>query len=248
MTTVRRLQRYVVVMMAWMTLMDLFAQQDNQAHAFSARDPPSATKHVLVTGAAGKTGRLVWKKLKEDERYEPKALVRTERSAKALVHDGYIHCPLEDVVVSDITSPTFLTDDAFLRGLHSIDAMIICTSAVPRISRRSLFGALLKAPINVLRRKKAIDFRSLRFCWKHDGYPEKVDYYGQLAQFQLAKKLNVKQVIVISSMGGTNPDNFLNRVGKNHDGTGNGDILLWKRKAEMALIEVRFFFFYMLGF
>ena len=39
-------------------------------------------------------------------------------------------------------------------------------------------------------------------------------------------------------MGGTDPNNFLNKVGKNPDGSGNGDILLWKRKAEKYLIDV----------
>ena len=40
-------------------------------------------------------------------------------------------------------------------------------------------------------------------------------------------------------MGGTDENNFLNTIGKNKDGTGNGDILVWKRKAEKYLIEVR---------
>jgi len=37
-------------------------------------------------------------------------------------------------------------------------------------------------------------------------------------------------------MGGTNPDNFLNSIGRRKDGSG-GDILLWKRKAERYLVE-----------
>lgn len=36
-------------------------------------------------------------------------------------------------------------------------------------------------------------------------------------------------------MGGTDPDNFLNTIGKQEDGSG-GDILLWKRKAERYLM------------
>lgn len=39
-------------------------------------------------------------------------------------------------------------------------------------------------------------------------------------------------------MGGTDKNNFLNTIGKNANGTGNGDILIWKRKAEKYLIEV----------
>ena len=37
-------------------------------------------------------------------------------------------------------------------------------------------------------------------------------------------------------MGGTQPENFLNSIGKQADGSG-GDILLWKRKAERYLVE-----------
>jgi hypothetical protein len=84
-----------------------------------------------------------------------------------------------------------------------------------------------------------MDFRKLQFRWKHGGYPEKVDYHGQVAQIKLAKRLGMKHVVVVSSMGGTNPTNFLNSVGKDKNGDGDGDILLWKRKAEMYLIEVR---------
>jgi hypothetical protein len=200
--------------------------------AFSTSNP----RKVLVTGAAGKTGQLVLKKLLKDPRYEPKALVRTEHSARCLIK-GDVHCPLEHIVVSDITSPTFQQD--LPSGLDGTKAMIVCTSAVPRISSRSLVTALFQAPWNVVRKRKAIDFRSLRFKWKDGGYPEKVDYLGQLAQIQLAKKLGVDQVIIVSSMGGTDPSNFLNRVGKKKDGGGNGDILLWKRKAEKYLVEVR---------
>lgn len=206
------------------------------AFAFTARNQDTAPMKVLVTGAAGKTGRLVLKKLEEDPRYEPKGLVRTESSAVHLLEDREIHCPLEHMVISDITSPTFEED--LPSGLRGMDAMIVCTSAVPRVSRISLAGAILKSPWNILRRRPPVDFRKLRFKWKYGGYPEVVDYHGQVAQFELAKKLGLQKVVVISSMGGTNPDNFLNSVGKKKDGSGNGDILLWKRKAEMYLVEV----------
>jgi nucleoside-diphosphate-sugar epimerase len=187
---------------------------------------------VLVTGASGQTGRLVLKKLEEDSRYEPKALVRTEQSAKSLIK----RVPLERIIISDISSKTFEED--LPSGLDGLDAMIICTSAVPRVSQRSLVKAMLLAPWNLVRRKKAIDFRNLQFKWKYNGYPELVDYYGQQKQINLAKKLGMKHVVLISSMGVTDPDHFLNNVGKSQDGSGNGDILVWKRKAEQYLVEV----------
>ncbi|KAL3927768.1 MAG: hypothetical protein SGBAC_012939, partial [Bacillariaceae sp.] len=181
------------------------------------------TKKVLVTGAAGQAGRLVLKKLEEDSRYEPKALVRTEGSAKRLVQ-GNINVPLEHMIISDVSSPTF-EEDLPSASLEGLEAMIVCTSAVPRISQRSLLKAMMLAPLNLVRRKRPIDFKSLKFKWKYGGYPEIVDYYGQIKQFNLAKKLGVKHVVLISSMGVTDRNHFLNNVGKNPDGTGNGDIL-----------------------
>lgn len=38
-------------------------------------------------------------------------------------------------------------------------------------------------------------------------------------------------------MGGTNPDDFLNTIGKDKEGNGNGDILIFKRKAEKYLVK-----------
>ena len=44
--------------------------------------------------------------------------------------------------------------------------------------------------------------------------------------------------ILLSSMGVTDPDDFLNSIGKDKDGNGHGDLLIWKRKAEEYLIKV----------
>ena len=83
------------------------------------------------------------------------------------------------------------------QGLEGTEYMVICTSAVPVLSKLSLVQALLKAPLNVIRGKKAIDFRSFRFKFKNGQYPEKVDYEGQVAQIDLAKKLGVKRVVIV---------------------------------------------------
>jgi uncharacterized protein YbjT (DUF2867 family) len=189
----------------------------------------SAPAKILVTGASGRTGQLVFEALNLDPRFDPKALVRSESSAKKL--KGMAR--LDQIVVCDVTE---LSSDV-PSGLEGCSGLVICTSAVPRISKRSLFLALLKAPIRLIQGKKAIDFRSFRFVWKNGQYPEKVDYEGQVAQIDLAKKLKMKRVVVVSSMGGTDKENFLNSVGKDKNGEGNGDILLWKRKAEKYLVD-----------
>ncbi|KAL3915572.1 MAG: hypothetical protein SGARI_008155, partial [Bacillariaceae sp.] len=191
--------------------------------------------------------RLVLSKLEQDPRYEPKGLVRSEQSARSIVKNKEVKCPLEHVVVADIASPDFFQDlekTIEHHGLDKLKAMIICTSAVPRVSKRSFANMALKIPLNLVRRKPLVDFRSMKFVWKHNnGYPEKVDYEGQINQIELAKQLGIPHVVVVSSMGGTDPDNFLNSVGKVMDkktgkSTGNGDILLWKRRAEKYLVEV----------
>jgi nucleoside-diphosphate-sugar epimerase len=206
--------------------------------AFASKSSASAKARVtaapiktLVTGAAGRTGRLVFSKLQEDRRFSPVAVVRTDASGKKLIQET--GCGLDQVVVCDVTKVKS-TDPPKCVGAK---AMVICTSAVPVISVRSLIQNALKIPWNLVRGKKAVDFRSLRFKFKRNQYPEKVDYEGQVRQIDIAKQLGVEHVVVVSSMGGTDPDNFLNKVGKRPDGSGNGDILLWKRKAERYLTE-----------
>jgi len=190
---------------------------------------------VLVTGAAGRTGQLVFGALLRDARFETKALVRSAASGKKLRKSFDPSVGLDQIVVCDVAS--MAGDDTPAKGLEGYQAMVICTSAVPALSKWSLFKAVLKVPVNVIRRKKAFDFRSLSFVWKKGQYPEMVDYQGTIAQIELAKKVGMQHVVVVGSMGGTDPTNFLNTIGKKKDGTGNGDILLWKRKAERYLVE-----------
>ena len=43
--------------------------------------------------------------------------------------------------------------------------------------------------------------------------PPKIDWLGQKVQIDAAKAAGVKQVVLISSMGGTDPNHFLNTMG-----------------------------------
>ncbi|BAT84471.1 hypothetical protein VIGAN_04186300 [Vigna angularis var. angularis] len=77
---------------------------------------------VLVTGAGGRTGKIVYKKLKERRNeYEARGLVRTEESKQKI--GG-----ADDIYVGDIRDAENI--DAAFQG---IDALIILTSAMPRI-------------------------------------------------------------------------------------------------------------------
>mmetsp|Transcript_32280 Transcript_32280/g.96828 ORF Transcript_32280/g.96828 Transcript_32280/m.96828 type:complete len:213 (-) Transcript_32280:1744-2382(-) len=74
-----------------------------------------------------------------------------------------------------------------------------------------------------------------------NGQPEEIDWIGQRNQIDAAKGLSDNtHVVLCSSKGGTNPDNALNKFGREvlEDGTTRGgDILKWKRKAEKYLID-----------
>lgn len=72
------------------------------------------------------------------------------------------------------------------------------------------------------------------------GQPDKVDWLGQKHQIDAAAVNPKCHVLICSSMGGSDPENMLNKLGRETlpDGsTQGGDILLWKRRAELYLIN-----------
>ncbi|KAJ8427851.1 hypothetical protein Cgig2_012551 [Carnegiea gigantea] len=77
---------------------------------------------VLVTGAAGRTGQIVYRKLKERwEQFNGRGLVRTPESKQKIGGE-------EDVFVGDIRDA-----DSIAPAIQGIDALIILTSAVPKM-------------------------------------------------------------------------------------------------------------------
>lgn len=181
-------------------------------------------RKVLVTGAGGQTGQHIFRKLLSKPGYVPIGTVRSEASRQALIEgtagigaaEGAPEIPLDTVAVCDIT------DDSSLEDLmKDCDAVMICTSAKPAPT----------GEINEETKRPSFGFPN--------GQPELVDYIGQKKLIDAAKKANKDMhVVICSSMGGTNPDNSLNNLGKviNEDGSSTGgDILKWKRKAEVYL-------------
>ncbi|CAE8610661.1 unnamed protein product [Polarella glacialis] len=174
---------------------------------------------VLVTGAGGRTGKIVVEKLMKSGRYDVRALVRSEKSKAALLKQ---HEFLREtsVFVGDVESK-----DSMSSAFAGVSAVIVVTSAVPKVKIWSLFPFLVG---KLLGRKW-----KLKFTWKGNK-PEQVDWVGQRNQFDLALEKKAKQVIVVSTMTGTQKDSFLNSIGE-----GEGDnIVMWKRKAEMYLIDL----------
>ena len=152
---------------------------------------------VIVTGASGRTGKLVFSKLNESPSYSAVGLVRSEASAKRLMKEVE-NCGLDQLVIMDVTK---MEDSNKENGiphlLEGAEAMIICTSAVPKISKISVIKEMLKIPLNLISNKPALNFRGFRFRYKPGQHPEIVDYEGQKKQVDLAKKLGVKRVVVV---------------------------------------------------
>jgi uncharacterized protein YbjT (DUF2867 family) len=181
-----------------------------------------------VTGAAGRTGVFVFKKLLNSDKFYPVAVVRSESSAKKLRKISGVQ--KDQVYVSDVTQGV----DELAKTLKSISggeetSVIMCTSAVPKIK---IFSILKVIALKLIKRSGRPEF-----YFPPAGTPYEVDYLGAKNQIEAAQKVGVKHFVFLSSMGGTQPENFLNTIGKVEGDEKSGDILLWKRKAEKFLIS-----------
>ena len=95
--------------------------------------------NVAVTGAAGRTGSLlVGKLLKSPDAFTTTAFVRNEKSMKKLyksldpsLKDSNI-AKNTNIKVLDVTDPESLAS-----SFQGVDKVILCTSAVPQIKKRS---------------------------------------------------------------------------------------------------------------
>ncbi|KAF6987340.1 hypothetical protein CFC21_004995 [Triticum aestivum] len=167
--------------------------------AAAAGSPPT----VLVTGAGGRTGQIVYKKLKERaDQFVARGLVRTPDS-KGKIGGG------DDVFIGDIRDPGSIAP-----AIEGIDALIILTSGVPK----------MKPGFDPSKGGRP------EFYFEEGSDPEQVDWIGQKNQIDAAKSIGVKQIVLVGSMGGTDINHPLNKLG-------NGNILVWKRKAEQYLAD-----------
>ena len=150
---------------------------------------PVCALRVLVTGAGGRIGRLVFEQLQQDASMSPIGLVRSGKAAKALRKAG---AASDDIVRGDVTDATVLA--SAMAGCHSV---VLCSSAVPKIKPLSIVKLLFKK--TVLRRAEP---GRPQFRFAPDGTPEEVDWLGAKTQIDAAKAAGVKRFVFVSSMGG----------------------------------------------
>ncbi|QUS62567.1 SDR family oxidoreductase [Synechocystis sp. PCC 7338] len=157
---------------------------------------------VLVTGVTGRTGSLVFQKLQaQPEYFTVRGLGRSPEKQQQVLGEQ------STCFVGDIRKPETLVEP-----LQGCDVLVILTSAIPVVVGQPEPGQ--RPPLGFLTGEM----------------PEDVDYHGQVHQIEAAKTAGVEHIILVGSMGGTNPDHMLNKIG-------DGNILLWKRKAEQYLID-----------
>jgi len=151
----------------------------------------------LVTGATGKTGALVYGMLKELEKTgngKVRGFVRNVTKAREVL--GCTKCDAsEGIFVGDITDKDSLT-----AAMDGVTALAIASSSTPHCE----------------------DFKDPSTCsYPKGGYPVDVDFNGgklQIEAFAMQNRGAGGPVVLCSSMGTTEPDSFLDKLGNGHIG------------------------------
>lgn len=167
-----------------------------QLLAVTATGASSATGPVVVTGATGRTGSLLYHAL-QARGVTVRALVRNVTKAREIL--GCQRCDAgEGIFVGDVTKPETLVD--VMAGAGSLAIM---TSAIP-ICTKSSTGSQCHYP--------------------EGAYPKDIDFNGGKAQYEAFAEAQRKAgvapglVALCSSMGTTDPDSFLEKLGNGHIG------------------------------
>merc|ERR1711871_101946 len=153
---------------------------------------------VLVTGATGKTGQLVYSQLKTAG-FEVRALVRNATKAQGILNCTAPCTEKQGVFVGDVTKPETLT-----AAMQNVTRVVSTVGAFPKLTWHGL-------------------------AYPKGGYPVDVDFHGLRNQVIAGAKAGVKHFLLVSSMGTTQPNTFLDKMGGGQD-------LFYKLNAEAFLM------------
>jgi len=173
-----------------------------------ATSSDAAKKTVVISGATGATGHLLYNRLVAENLYNVRASVRNATKTKDLLH--CTKCDeSEGIFEGDITKP-----DSLKKVMVGADVLVILTAAAA-----SCTGSL---PFSK--------------CTYHKGAePVNIDFKGtknQISAFanNAGGDLSTKQLMYMSTMGTTSPDNFLDKLGK-------GFTSFYHLQAEVAVLS-----------
>jgi len=160
---------------------------------------------VLVTGATGRTGSIVYNLLK-DKGVNVRGLVRNATKARDMLKCNKCDAS-EGIFVGDVTKK-----DTLIAAMKGATALAVATSASPYCQ----------------------DFKDPKTCSYPTGaYPVDIDFNGgknQVEAFAMASNGVPGPVVLCSSMGTTEPDSFLDKLG-------NGQIGFFKLNEEAFLMS-----------
>jgi nucleoside-diphosphate-sugar epimerase len=130
-------------------------------------------KKILVTGATGRTGSLVLKKLRQQlGKFIGLGLARSQAKVEEIFGST------ENFFLGDIQDREILE-----KAMAGCQALVILTSAVPQMQKPPTEGE-----------KPA-------FTFAPGGMPEEVDWLGQKNQIDVAKQVGVEQIVCNCSGG-----------------------------------------------
>ena len=150
---------------------------------FTVSGVPQRT--VLVTGATGRTGSILFNLLRQQHNatLTVRGLTRNKTKAQQILNCGQCD-EAEGIFVGDVTVPSTL-----VRPMDGIDALVILSSSAPHVLPN---GSWVYPP---------------------GGTPREVDFLGGNAQVLAALASGTcTQILLVSSMGTTEPDSYLDRV------------------------------------
>lgn len=140
---------------------------------------------VLVTGATGRTGSLVMKKLQQHpEQFTARGFARSREKAIDLFGTA------DNFWIGDIRDRATLET-----AIAGCQALVILTSAVPQMKGVPQPG------------------QRPEFTFPDGEMPAAIDYEGQINQIEAAKAAGVQHIVLVGSMGGTNENHPLNSLG-----------------------------------
>jgi len=156
------------------------------SHCFTRVFASEKQRTVLLAGATGRTGILAYAELKKLPEVSVRALVRNVTKAKAKL--GCNSCnESEGIYVGDITKPETLT--AFTQGA---DVLVSTIGADELECKHGMFDC----------------------SYRNGSYPKDINWMGSRALTSAFAKAGGRQVVHMSTMSTTKPDNFLDKLGK----------------------------------
>jgi uncharacterized protein YbjT (DUF2867 family) len=162
----------------------------------------------VVTGATGRTGSIVFNLL-QSRSVQVRALVRNATKAKSILQCSSCD-ESEGVFTGDLTDPASLT-----HVMEGADTLAVFTSSSPHCTGVP-FGPFGKCSYPKGAEPKAIDFEGTK---------------AQIKAFALASgDIASKQILYMSTMDTTAPDNFLDKIA-------NGYVSFYHLQAEEAIMS-----------